>query len=270
VLNLSNVQSSLAVYNLFTGEWVVGGGADQKMVIGAIGADNKAQGTYLGTEVEFTYLSDTSSLSFEYNGKIYYVNSMKAGSQVELAISLNNNTLGSFTTAVKESTLDAFVGTYTASNGAKVIIDGLGNTKYGNGSVVLVNASGETIATYTYKLNALGKLEIAGTSKMSLKQVTNATSESYAKDGKNYVLTNVDVLYLATATDKTNSKLVYTFDGIGGMTSSDGHSYTYTIVSNNTVSNYYELTIVDEATRQSYKGEFDYGSSDYKLVLTQA
>jgi hypothetical protein len=114
------------------------------------------------------------------------------------------------------------------------------------------------------------ELKISTSSRRIFKQVAVDTQGAYVLNGKAYTIVTPDFLYNVSAYDGAISQLVYTFDGVGGLVTSTGLSYTYVIQTQSdedSVDNLYRLTITS-ADGTVYEGELDYGSSDYKLTLT--
>jgi hypothetical protein len=268
------VDKHLTIDTRFTGEWIVGGnvsGDNRNLVINEIGVDGSASGSYLGNAVTFTYNSTANSLTFTYGNTTYYLRTVGSTGVIELTLTVLNSTTSGYVTCVKENTLDSFGGTYTATDGGYVYLDGLGESTYGSGTAVQYNKDGNLVATYSYSINKFGMVELLTTtySTRIFKEVTASTDGAYENGSKAYTIVTPDFLYLESATDVDDSTITYSFDGVGGVTASNGKSYSYTISAqsdNDSVDNVYRLVFVSGGV--TYDAVLDYGTSDYMLTVT--
>jgi hypothetical protein len=257
---VDQTSKTLTISTTFTGSWAVSGAPDSLLVIGKIGANNKAEGTYLGNAVTFTYNAASNYLSFEYNSRTIYVMSMNAKGNTELALSYYSNTLYGFTCCVSTSNLDGFVGTYT-KEGYTMTLDGLGNSFYGKGTIVVTNTVSGNSETLYYTINKFGMPMVSGGA-FILKPVSADTEGAYVNGNIALIEVERDILYAVTATDK--NKVAYTFNGVGEVICDD-NTYEYTVVSNDTLNLIVTLKITMGST--VVDAELDYSSTDYKLTI---
>jgi hypothetical protein len=250
---------TLTISSNFTGSWAVSGKPDQLLVINKIGADNKATGTYLGENVTFTYNADGGYLSFVYNNRTIYVMSMSANNNIELALAYVSNTRYGFTSCVASSNVDGFQGTYTFGKNT-ITLDGLGNSFYGKGTIVVYYGESGATETLTYTINKFG-MPMIGTTYV-LKTVSAQTEGAYVKGDTGLLIVARDILYNVTATDANG--VSYSFNGAGEIISGN-NTYSYEIVSNNTSTCIVTLKVTIGTT--VYDATLDYITTDYKLTI---
>lgn len=256
----------LSVRNNFTGEWLVGGGIDKVLTVGTIGADGKAQGVYLGENVTFTYHSEGKYLSFEWKNSTLYINSLTAANSVELAISEQNNTFGEFELCLKASEVDAFRGSYVSDDGSFVVLDGFGNSRFGKGKATFYTADGELSAVCSYTINKFGMPEMSDNGKKVFKSVSVDTQGAYKLGDKAYSIVATDFLYGVIA--RGDDGVLYTFDGVGGITDSNGHVYAYEGAVRDTHNLCVNMTVTAEDGKV-YDAKINYSTTDYTFSLDE-
>ncbi|MGN0818421.1 MAG: hypothetical protein ACI4L9_05560, partial [Candidatus Coproplasma sp.] len=255
----------LSVRNNFSGEWLIGGGIDKTLTIGKIGADGKANGTYLGSDVIFTYHSDGKYLTYEWNGVALYILSLSAANSVELAISEQNNTFGDYELCLKATNVDDYRGIYTAGDSSYIVFDGFGNSRFGKGKATLYTADGKVVTVYRYSINKFGMPEVIDSGRIIFKKVSVDTAGSYKLGDKSYLFVKADFLYNVVASDKDG--VLYTFDGVGGLSDSVGNIYTYSDAARDTSHNVVNMTVIASDGTLYGTAQLDYGTTDYIFSL---
>ncbi|MGN0814212.1 MAG: GLUG motif-containing protein [Candidatus Coproplasma sp.] len=256
---------TLSVRNNFTGEWLVGGGINKTLTIGKIGADGKAQGTYLGEAVTFTYNSTGKYLSFEWQNSTLYIISLSAASSVELAISAQDNTFGEFELCLAADKLDDYCGTYVAADKSYIVLDGFGNSRFSKGKATLYSADGSVVKVYRYLINKFGMPEIIDNGRLIFKQVSADAEGAYKLGDKAYSIVTADFLYNVIA---SKDGVQYTFDGVGGMTDSLGNSYAYADAVRDTKNNVVNMVVTSSDGVVYRTAQLDYGTTNYIFSLT--
>ena len=256
---------TLSVRNNFTGEWLVGGGINKTLTIGKIGADGKAQGTYLGKAVTFTYNNVGKYLSFEWENSTLYILSLSAANSIELAISSQNNTFGEFELCLAAEKIDGYCGTYVAADNSYIVLDGFGNSRFGKGKATLYSKDGNVVKVYRYLINKFGMPEIIDNGRLIFKQVSVDAEGAYKLGDKAYSIVTADFLYGVIASDKNGVQ--YTFDGVGGLTDSLGNKYSYSNAVRDTKNNVVNMTVTSSDGVVYSTAQIDYGTTNYIFSL---
>lgn len=260
-MTLGEDVKTLTVSNPFTGSWIKGGAEVGSLEISVINGDLLAEGSYLGEEVSFTYNPAGGYLSFRHDGKTLYILALGSGDRTELAVSESADTRGEHDLCLKASALDKHAGAYTAADGAMVVLDGLTTSTYGtgNGTASVWDKDGKLTATYSYKLNSLGELELKGDKTFIFAEEENG---AYVLDGKSFTLIEADWFYQRSIVD--SAKNSYVFDGHGTVRVSDGKVYSYVIKGYDDVSLVYSLEFTDA---DGGKREAEYDLALAKLIF---
>lgn len=251
VLTVNSENIILTLANSFTGEWTVGGAEDGKLVVGKIGVDFAAEGTYLGKAVNFKYDAADNRLSFTFEGKTLYINCFVYGSVTELTVGDNRYGYGSYNICLQEERVGSLKGTYTLTDGSTVYLDGMNAASFANGRGTASIRKGSSVEVYTYRLKgeALILTGIGGTRILRK-----------GASGADYEILTPDLLYNLRVGDGTENPVYYTFDGIGGATDTKGAVYTYEITSADEMKRMIKITLTD-ATGGKYYATYDYGGS---------
>jgi hypothetical protein len=259
-------QNTLLIKNSFTGNWYLSSEYGATMTIGTIGANLTASGKFLGNDVTYVYSPEGAYLSFEYSGTTLYINVLKS----ELTISTDNSALNVYATAI--SKLDAFYGTYSASDGTSIRFDGFGESSTGIGVIEILGKTGIVSSTYYYTIDSNGDPVVTINSNSYLFTTKGASKAdvTYSINGTNYCLGLLDRMYTREASDPSNVR--YVFDGLGGLTTYvyrqvngaftyvADQTYTYTVDAVVTSSKHIVLTITNTTTNKSERIVYDYSS----------
>lgn len=258
---------TLMIDNEFTGVWNVGQSL-LGMSIGEISASLTARGLYLGEAVTYYYDPADNVLSFEYKGETYYITSLVADNGTELRISDTMDEFGSSVYCVRNEKLDGYQGTYTASDGSYLVLDGLSTSSYAKGFAGIYFRSGVKI-TYSYAVNRFGMIELRNGNNYSVLVPSAADAKgAYVKGSTAYVITVPDIFYLVRAEDYFETE--YWFDGLGKVTASNGKNYTYTVADQTEEDqlNLIYRMIFKEEDGTEHTVEFDYSTKDYVVKFT--
>lgn len=261
VLSVEETEITLTYDNVFTGSWVVGGAQDGELVIGEIGADKTASGSYLGEDVAFSYDTEKKVISFSLqSGKTLYIASYTADGVTELKAGSGIGAADSVI-CVKAQYVTALKGEYTFEGGKKVYLDGMDKTTFGKGTAVLYD--GDKAIEYTYTLEGANVILKDTKNKEEKKEQTYILKA----EGSGYRLIIADALFGVRVTDakKTAS---YKFDGMGTVTATSGTKesvYTYTIDEENKVEKKYILTLTD-SDGKPYSAEVTLSNSRITII----
>lgn len=240
-LNL-NGNKALTVNNGFEGEWLIGDndGVAKYLTVGKTGRSLTADGTAQGQAVTFTYGAD-GVMSFVYDGVTYYLK--RVGTELMLGV---ERSLKKYSLCIPKVSQDAYLGVYSAADGTRLTMDGLSNAEYANGgTAVHWDADGTALHVYVYHVEngaiifTEEQLDSDGNIIMVHYCLTRSADGKFAISGSTdkYSITAVDRFYGNYTVDGDDESVTYAFNGMGGVTSSDGKSYTYDI-EKVTVSNY--------------------------------
>lgn len=249
-----NEKIALTRHTAFTGEWMMGG-EPGLIYIGKIYANDKAEGWYQfhageRTEVEFIYNFEDDYLTFEYEGVTMYVNALVSESDnvTELSIGSQNSTSGaSNSICISVDRADEYCGikyyVYDVKDGATtgqyLVFDGLSNSIFGYGTVVMYNQDDTVAGGYIYSIEA-GAVRLIYNywayymvaQSGAPDRVLNA-NELFCvvdEDDNYFIITRPDALESAVVDDASDAGVSYTFNGVGGVvrTDANGNSTTYT------------------------------------------
>lgn len=274
VLTVNSVNTNLTVENPFTGEWVVGGAVDGKLVISEVGADFTAIGSYLGEAVTFVYDVEGNRLSFTLaNGTKLYVNSFSYNGQTELTVGDNEYGYGSYNICLPEDRVGALKGVYTSSFNSSVYLDGMNVGVFANGRGTAVVVNGNSSLDYVYRVNG-GQLVLTrntldgNTETLIMREVPLTHQGAYVNGEVAYELLATDYFYNVRVRDISENPTYYTFDGIGGVTDSKGKTYTYEIIDFSLIDRVYTLKLTD-TDGVVYTAIYDYFDSPTISVVQE-
>ncbi|MBO5327650.1 MAG: InlB B-repeat-containing protein [Clostridia bacterium] len=226
----------LLVKTLFSGQWAISN-TYNTLSVAHMTIDGKMDGTYLGDEIELTYIN-AEKLSFEYDNQTYYVFWLE---EDNAAISTDERLKANNYTAL--SPIDEVYGkVFKNALGAKLQFDGMAKSTYTYGRATTTAPDGK-VTEYYYDYDKKGGLMMWGvntvggrTLNFKLQPCDQYVSGAYNYNGQAYKLVEIDSFYLITATDESTGK-TYEFDGMsisnkngrGTVVCSDGTQYTYQI-----------------------------------------
>lgn len=262
VLKANDVNEILYIVNGFTGEWLQGGVNGGNVIIGKIKGDNSASGSYLGTEVIYTFDRANGYLSFVYDNKTLYVLELSAGSIKELAVSEQPNTNSSFDVCMKAERLDSVHGIYVSDNGT-LELDGFSESKFGAGSAILKDNDGDVTAVYSYKINIIGEIELADGAKIFV-SCDKDKDGAYEFNNKYFELVDADYFYLRTGYDADGNS--YFFNGHGTLVKNETVVMTYIIEDYNDLLYEYYLTFVENESGEEYEVVYDRSAPEYRIT----
>lgn len=274
-----NGTKSLSVNNGFEGEWLIGdnNGVERRMVIGKTGRLLTADGTVDGTPVTFNYNTD-GIMQFKYENLTYYIR--RTGTELQLGL---DRAVTVSSHCIPVSLKDDYLGVYTAEDGTKITMDGLGNTLYDEGGTALLFDKNGTdvLCEYVYKFEN-GTVVFTDTEideETRTKRVycfikcANGAYTSQAT-GDKYDLREVDAYYGRYVVDGNNSAKTYTFNGLGTVTASSGEVYTYDL-KDVTVENNVTVFTLEDSQGGKFRGSYVFVEFDsveqrnvYSLTIT--
>lgn len=250
--------TALSVNVPFTGSWYVSGQTDKNgdtdtIEIGEIGSSLTAAGTFLGTDVTYTYHPDGQYLSFVYEGTTMYVNYVQSGGVSELYVSSVNSILSTYTVCVAE--LDSYAGVYYMNgdeDGYCIVFDGLGKSFLGAGTAYIYYRNGSMlINSHTYSVADDGTLTLdSGTYLFTDKNVSDRNvyeNLSFEMNDKDYIIAYVDIMYGREMAAEDGKYFV--FDGLGTakVYASEGSTeyteYAYEYEASNSDSSFYQTLV---------------------------
>ncbi len=276
----NGVETVLYQDHIFRGEWAINGGFG-KLVIGAMDLSGKMQGSILGKLVEFTYVDD-SMIIYQQSTIDRYIFSAK-NDEGKTVLAMSDTEVLS-TNYVICTEIDKMYGTWqgrtenvtsTITREYTLQFDGASDPQYVYGTAKLIvktynkgvfNRSSETV--YSYRIDENGNVimwsEDVGTFRLDF-TLSEGYDGQFALGDKSFVRIQVDGLYSVVAKDSNN--VTYTFDGEGGVTASNGKTYTYEITSYTT--GRYELSLTCNEDGTTYTAVLDTSiPSNFTIVLT--
>jgi hypothetical protein len=282
---------TLTYATAFSGNWIISGlyqtatllenTTSREIVIGEFGASKTAAGTFMGTNVTYTYDLDGNFVWFMYNNTKFYFNAFeKENGGYELALGITRQAESDYLICIEVTLVDKYYNkgegtTFTLTDGATITYDGLGNSEYGGGfALYTYTYNGYNLYTYlTYKFNTFVDttfVELRNSSSSAIYvfvETTNEDTTTYEIRSARYAF------YLLTVTLDEDTGTTITFDGLGGYSGvqgtakdSDGNVYTYTIDSYDGETRTYTLTMVCDGVE--YTADVDF--TNVKTTITMA
>ncbi|MGM9637662.1 MAG: hypothetical protein ACI3YK_06730 [Eubacteriales bacterium] len=253
---------TLMIRTSFTGTWGMSGSLEN-LVIGTMGLDNTIEGRINGENV--TFIMEDGYLSFTYLDALFYIIQISDG---DLIISQQLDWYMT-TDGILCAPIDDLFGTWTNSLGASYEFDGMSNSTLTSGSAQ--SSSGETVTGYFYLYDDEQYIlwtysETTGeTILYRLIMCDPDTRRAFVNGDRAFTVEQGDNLYKAVVRD-VDSEIVYTFDGFGKVTTSEGETYEYSVTSIDLVNGIaiVRITIGDEVKTAT----IDFSdSSDYTMTL---
>lgn len=216
---------NLTLQNLFTGEWALSGYM-QLLTVGEMYADRTISGTFLGEEIEFTYLNE-GILSFVSDGNRLYLLALEGGD-----IAVSGYTSLMLNDYILCARADDLFGAWEQADGTTLTFDGMGNSTYTYGLALLEKEGTQQVYYYMADRNGnylIWTEEDGRAVSYKIEECGLSDAGAFVRDGKAFSLMPIDELYGMTATAPDGT--VYTFDGEGGGSISDGGTFTYKVIS---------------------------------------
>lgn len=228
-LSLSgNANRTLRIKTSFTGTWGMSGSMEN-LVVGTMGLDNTLEGRVNGNDVTFL-MEGKNYLSFIYLDSVFYIIQVNEGDLVisqQLDWYLAND-------GILCAPIDDLFGTWTNSLGASYEFDGVSNSTLTSGTAQ--SGSGENVTGYFYLYENGHYIlwtynETTGETLLyRLNMCDPSTKRAFINGDRAFTVEQGDNLYNASIRD-VDSGVVYTFDGFGKVTTSEGETYDYTLTS---------------------------------------
>ena len=255
--------------HIFRGTWAINGAFDL-LVVGAMDLSGKMQGSIKGKLVEFTYVDD-SLITYKQSAIDRYIFSSKNDEGKTVLAMSDTEILTSKYVICTE--MDKMYGTWqggteklssSMTREYTMQFDGATDPQFAYGTAKIIvktykngvfERSSETV--YSYRIDENGNVimwaENVGTFRLDFTKTEGYDKRQYTLNGKSFVRIQVDGLYAVSAKDAQN--VVYTFDGEGGVTASNGKTYTYEIT--NYTTGRYELSLTCNQDDTTYTAVLD-------------
>ncbi len=194
----------------FAGEWLISG-VDNVLTIYEVGGSLTANVTATGVSGTHNFVFDPAAKTLTLTeGET--VTLIKLKGETEMSITITSRGGNKYYNCLKNGLEDSWKGVYSAVGGSQNWkFDGLGKCKYGGGTAIYTDASGNSVK-YGYRINEIGVPYIKATENVVFIEKENG---DYEHGGKLYGTVTVNSYYGRTVfTEGQDGRTNYYFDGV--------------------------------------------------------